>query len=63
MARRKSGNRRAYPRPTMTYLTPDQRRQVDDAAERDGVTVSTWVRRLIAAQLPAAIQAARSRPD
>jgi len=57
MARPKSGNRRLYTKPTMTYLTPTQRRGAEAAAERDEMPLATWLRRLIADELTA-----RERP-
>ena len=51
MARPKTGNRRLYTKPTMTYLTPTQRRGLEAAAERDEMPASTWLRRLIVAEL------------
>ena len=49
--RPKTGIRRAYPRHTAAYLTPEMRRNVDAAAEKGGVPVSTWLRQLIIAEL------------
>ncbi len=60
MARPKTGNRRLYTKPTMTYLTPTQRRGAEAAAERDEMPLATWLRRLIAdavARAPAQAQA------
>ena len=53
MARPKTGNRRLYTKPTMTYLTPNQRRGAEAAAERDELPLATWLRRLVADALAA----------
>ena len=48
MARPKKGFRRVYTKPVMTYLTPALRLALDEAATRDELPMSTWLRRLIA---------------
>ena len=51
---------RAFNRPTMTYLKPDQRLALEAAAEAEQLPIGTWVRRLIVAELGRI--AARERP-
>lgn len=51
MARPKRTFRAVYKNPTMTYLKPEQRRALEAACEQENIPVSTWLRRLIAAEL------------
>ena len=48
---RKKTSRRRVPRPTMTYVTNEERRELERHAERDAVTMSVWIRRLVVAEL------------